>query len=107
MAMIENLSTLTTIPKKHLERLLNKVFLCIGDAVEEIVLKNEKLTEIDIGIGTLVISIYDDMLKYKFIPNNRLDKVVKSTVVEKKNSLTREIDDNLANKIINVYKDML
>ena len=52
-------------------------------------------------------NLYDDMLKYKFIPNNRLDTVVKSTVVEKKNSLTREIDDNLANKIINVYKDML
>ena len=64
MTMIENLSTLTTIPKKHLERLLNKVFLCIGDAVEETVLKNEKLTKIDIGIGTLVISIYDDVLKY-------------------------------------------
>ena len=46
MTMIENLSTLTTIPKKHLERLLNKVFLCIGDAVEETVLKNEKLTKI-------------------------------------------------------------
>lgn len=107
MTMIENLSTLTTIPKKHLERLLSKVFLCIGDAVEETVIKNEKLTEIDIGIGTLVISIYNDTLKYKFVPSNRLDKVVKSTVVEKKNNLTREIEDNLANKIINVYKDML
>lgn len=105
--MIESLSALTTIPKKHLDKLLNKVYLCVGDAIEEALIENKNISEIDIGIGTLVVKFDVDNIYYKFIPNQNMTNVIKSTIINKQNMLTRTIESNLVNRIVNVYKDIL
>lgn len=105
--MIESLSALTTIPKKHLDKLLNKVYLCIGDAIEEALIENKNMSEIDIGIGTLVVRFDTNNIYYKFIPNQDMTNTIKSTIVNKQNMLTRTVESNLVNRIVNVYKDIL
>lgn len=67
---------------------------------------HDDTAEIDMGFGTLLIHISDGNIKYKFIPSKELDKDVISTVVDEKNPITVVLENNLVNKITNIYKDL-
>ena len=102
----KDLSVLTTINELSLSRIQNKVNWCICDIVEKTVYNHENVAEIDLGFGTLVINITENEVKYKFIPSKSLEKNIVSTVVDEKNPLTFVLEDNLVNKITNIYKDL-
>lgn len=70
--VISDVSKLTNVPVKLLEKLSDKVIYSINDAVEESVLSGEYTTDIDLGIGTLSIYLDEDCVKYKFIPSAKL-----------------------------------
>lgn len=55
--IIEDISTITTIPPVSLRKLFDKVGWCICNAVEESRLKEQDITEVNIGFGTLLISV--------------------------------------------------
>ena len=105
--IIEDLSKLTTIPVKSLNKLVDKTVFCISDIVEDAVLEQKKLLEIDIGIGILHIKLESESVKYKFIPHQILETAVKDTIVNKRNLLQDTLEKVLVNRVVNTYKELL
>lgn len=105
--IINDVSTLTTIPVQSLEELVHLSSVCICDAIEEDKLKNKDICEIDIGIGTLYILISNESTKYKFIPNKELETNINTTIRKGVNPMTRLVESTLVDKIINTYKDLI
>ena len=104
--IVEDIATITTIPPASLRKLFDKVGWCICNAVEESRLRNEDITEINVGYGNLLISIENNQIQYKFIPNSKLEKGLVETIVNKKNSLVVNLEQTFANRIVKTYKDM-
>ena len=100
-----DLSTLTTIDESVFTKLTNKVEWCISDGIEKAILSGDKLVNIDLDIGTLIISLEDNAVRYKFKPSQRLEKVVINTVENETNSLVLNIEDSLIAKLTNTYKN--
>lgn len=105
--LVEDLSVLTTIDSRHISKLVDKSFICINDYVQEAIIQGENVINIDIGLGNLLINIDNNQLKYKFIPNNKLEKSIKETYINRANTLERTIESTLINRITNIYKDLL
>ena len=105
--LIQDLSKLTTISTETLDKLFEKIYYIISDNIVEAMIKEKDVTEVDIGIGTLIIRICGDDIKFKFIPNAKLQEVVKTTIVTKENKLTSVVEKVLVERITNTYKDLL
>lgn len=105
--IIEDISNLTTIPIESLNKLTTKTIYCINEAVEELILSNEESVIVDLGFGTLEISIEGDQLKYYFEPSVKLNTSVISTIKNKQNTLTNRLDSILVDRILHTYKDLL
>ena len=100
-----DLSTLTTIDESVFTKLSNKVEWCISDGIEKAILAGDKIVNIDLDIGTLVISLDDSSVKYKFKPSQRLEKTIINTVENETNSLVLNIEESLVAKLTNTYKN--
>ncbi len=105
--IIEDISKLTTIPQNALDKLVNKAMWCIGDSFQEGILLGKEITEVNIGIGTLLISNLSEEIKYKFIPNEQLEQALISIALDKKNPLELTLEKKLTSKILNTYKDII
>ena len=103
--VIEELSTLTTVSQTTLHALADKVNYCICNAVESTLFNRENLAEIDLGIGTLLIQIGDDEIKYKFLPSKQLADNLVKTIYDEQNPLVFELEKSLVNKLENPYKN--
>ena len=104
--IISDFNTLTTIPISNLEQLANKVAWIICDGVNEANLSNNSTVDIDLYIGKLSICFDNESVKYRFTPSKTLDANVKTTLLEGKSPLEKVIEDKLATKIVNTYKDL-
>lgn len=107
ISIVNDLATITTIPINSLQKLKEKEIYLICNAVEESTLQNKEITEINLGVGNLIISVENGFINYKFTPSSKLEKNLISTIVKKKNPLTNLCEEALANKIVRTYKDML
>lgn len=105
--LIEDLSNLTTIPTSTLTKLSDKAVICICNDVEESLLKEDRVTEIDLGIGTLQILVEGNDIRYRFVPNKALEANMKNTVINKKNPLTATVEESLVKRVLNTYKNYL
>lgn len=102
--MTVDLSTLLRIPNKTLEELTSKVNLCIGSAIHDGLLAKEELILIDIGIGTLSISLAD--MQCKFTPSKDLKSTIKMCINTKVDPLMLELEQSLADKLIMVCEEV-
>ena len=105
--IIKDLSDLTTTNPSTFAKLLRASEWCIGNAVEETQLAGENVTEVFIGIGTLLILTEEGSIKYKFVPTRALENNVKQTYLDGKNPLTLHLENTLAKKLTSVYKELL
>ena len=105
--LIKDLGTLTTIPENALHRLSQQALYCICNMIEESRLEGEELTNINIGIGTLTIYADDEEIKCRFTPSSALESSIKALITEGKNPLVDILEQTLAKRIINTYKDLL
>lgn len=105
--IVKDLSTLTTIEEENLNKLVEKELWCICSYVEEMINSKENFCDIDLGIGTLTISIMDNQLKFKFIPSQTLEQGVRDTIVNEKSPLRLSLEKSLVNKISNIYKELI
>lgn len=104
--LIDELSTLTTIPDKTLIKLEQKILYCICEVVYEDTLAEKELTEIDTGLGTLYFKFVNDELKCKFVPNETLKNAVTDVYKRKLNLMDDALNSSLAKKFTEVYKDL-
>lgn len=105
--LLEDISTITTLPLKTLSKLSDKSIECICNSVYESKLVDEPVSVIDIGIGKLNIIVKQDSISYNFIPSKDLDTKVKTTIIKNVNPLVKTIEEGLASRILNTYKDLI
>ena len=106
-SIVNDLAAITTIPMNSLQKLKEKEVYLICNAAEESALQGKSITEVNIGIGNLIILIEGGYITYKFTPSSKLEKSLVSTITNKKNPLTNELEEALASRVIKTYKDML
>lgn len=104
---VADVARLTTIPEDALRRLVDKFVYCITDAVAEAREAGKSAADMDIGIGTLSISLDDDEVRYKLIPGENLKSAVRSAIIDEQNLLERKLEQALVAKITGTYKDLL
>lgn len=105
--IISDISSLTMIPLKTLHKLTDKSIECICNDVYESQLNGDEISVIDLGIGKLSIKILPDNISYMFIPSKSLESEVKHTVMSKSSPLIKSIEEGLASRILNTYKDLI
>ena len=105
--LIDDVSNLLNVNQRMLGKIVDASMYSINDSVKEVIVKNENVCEIDIGIGDLIIGVYDNDLKFKFIPSAKLRESVISTIKNEENMLDVKLEENLANKLERIYKDIL
>ena len=105
--LIDDLSSLSLIKPSILNKLVDISQTCLCDYVDNLSILEESSIEIDIGIGTLNISVEDDSIKYQFKPSKKLEKNLVQTVVNGDNPLIYKIEKKLNKKILNTYKELL
>lgn len=104
---ITDLSKITTIPNKTLEKLFTKMIYCISDAVYESWEQGNDTLDLNIGIGTLSLKMTEDEVKYKFIPSEELSDAVKNTILNEQNLLEDKLEQSFVDKVTHLYKDLL
>lgn len=102
-----DLSKVTNIPEPLLDKLITKIRAIICDDVLDASLEKSNLVEIDVGIGTLTISIEDNNLKYRFTPSELFNDNIVSTIVELKSPVKDGVSTTLASKIQGLYEELL
>lgn len=105
--LIEDLNKITTIPTSKLDKLLDISKYLISQYVCEDKTQNEDISEIDIGFGQLLITKTEGEVKYKFIPSEDLQQLIKLTYNTSTGPLELKLEENLAKKFINTYKDLV
>ena len=106
MGLIEDLSTLTTIPENALKQLANKISWIICNEVDDSIKEHNAVTQVDIGIGTLTIYIEENSIRYKFIPGKALEKGLISVCTGSGNPLECAVESTLVSRIMKTYKDL-
>lgn len=104
----EDVSTLTTIPKKTLDRLNPKILYSICETIQENILDENYVAEFNFyDLFTLYIK-YDDKkaIKYRIVPSPTLEKAVSDTVKKKLNLLEDTLNLNLVTKFNDIYKNL-
>ena len=104
--ILEKVQKLTTIDDSTLKRLSNLYANCIVDAVYECALSNEDVVEMDLDFCKIIISKSNNELRYKFVPNAKLEEDIIRAIKEKKNSLDDVVLDKLKNNLLSTYKDL-
>lgn len=105
--VIKDISTITTISEKTLNKLKDRVILSICENVTEDKMEDKTLSEIDLGIGVLYIGYADtSAVKYKFIPSEELQKNVRETLNGKLNLMNDTLNAALSQAFENIYKDL-
>ena len=63
--IVEDVATITTIPKEALKKLNEKYKLAIGYALNESIKGGKLPADLDIGLGRLLIEDTDDEIQYR------------------------------------------
>lgn len=105
--LIEDISTLTEVTEKTLEKLVNVSNYCISHAIHEAHCEKRDLTTIDLGIGELTIRFIEQGIQYRFVPSDVLEKMIVQTVVGKTSPMITRVETKLQDKIDKAYKEVL
>lgn len=106
----KDVSTLTTIPEKTLDKYNKKIMYCICEAISEQLsdeTNDNDIISLDLGYGTLFVKVIDENnLKYHFKPSDFLDKEIKATLSGEESSLVKYLNESLETKFTDVYKNL-
>ena len=103
----EDLEKLTTIPEKKISELFSKLNYIFCQTIKEDMLEGKTLSTFDFGIFTVYLNYEEsDRIRYKIIPSQEMNNVIKGTINGKLNLLDDKLSSNLAEKFMNVYKDI-
>lgn len=106
-SLVNDLSAITETRRRVFEKLSQNANYCICDYLEKTVLNNEKVCNVDIGIGTLLIGIDDGVVRYKFIPSQELERCIVSTLENQQNVLVSVVDKQLVSQLNKLYDKLL
>lgn len=104
--IMQDISKITTIPERTLNKLVSKIDWCICDAVQESILCGNDSASVDVGVGTIHIVWSGEQIQYKFVPSTKLERYVADTIINKRNPLVVNLESTFVNRITKTYKDM-
>lgn len=104
--ILNDVSVLTSIPEKTLTKLNEKVLYSICEIIKEDVIAGKEISELDFGLFKVYVKHNEGEIKYKLIPSQATSKVIENTVNNKLNLLENTLNDVLAKKLLQVYKDI-
>ena len=102
-----DLSTLSTMQENDIQKLVYLSKLIISHNIYEDIILHNDISEIDIGIGKLLIKLNSDEVEYKFIPHKDMEKIIITTITKDKDYLESAIENKIYTKIKSAYKDLL
>ena len=108
MNVNKDLSALTTIPEKTLDKLNDKILYLICEGIQENIMDEKDVSEFNFfDLFTIYIK-HDDTyaIRYKVVPSSTLEKAVTSTAKNKLNLLEDTLNSSLARKFMEIYKDI-
>ena len=105
--VLQDLSTLTTIPYSNLQKLFYRLGTVIAYNVQESTKLGEQISVLDIGFGTLNIKVTTDDVYYKFIPNSAFEQDIIKSVLDSDIKLVNDLEESLRNKVLTTYKDLM
>ena len=105
--ILDDICEITTIPNASMHKLFDKIGFCIANAIYEGYLNKQQIIEVNIGLGTIIVSIDSNQLVYKFVPSCKLEKNIVDSIRNNKNPLDIKLEETFVNRILNTYKDML
>ncbi len=103
--LAEDLSQLTTIQLASINRLAKQAMWIICDAVENAVQNKDDQVDIDFGFGILKIKFDNEGVRYRFVPKPTFENSINKAIVDEQNPLQLALEQSLADKITNVYKE--
>lgn len=103
--ILEDVSTLTSVPQKYLNKLTTASMWSICDSLTEN--KETQVHDFDIGLGTLSLFITDDSVKYKFVPSKNFEESVKYTIKTGQSPVLQSLENTAILKILDLYRDLL
>lgn len=104
--LLDDISSLTTIQKISLDRLVIQANKCICHNVQEAIVDKSSGVCINIGIGNIFIYINNDEIKYRFEPSSKLESGIADTVLTGKSPIIEDIEQSLISKVNTVYKEL-
>ena len=104
---VKGAKALSTLNDKAADRFVRGELLSIVDAVADMRLDGGDEAEVGIGFGTLRIRFDDGALKWRFEPNEALEKACVDAAMHKKNLLVDAMGKSLSAKLTGIYKDLL
>ena len=105
--LISDLHAITRVNTKLFSKLLSNCESLICDSINELDVSGEDILELDIGIGTISFILQEDCLSYDFYPSESLKTKLVFTLENKINPVITTAEQNLEQKLLATYKDLL
>lgn len=107
MNVIESISKLTSIPLRYIEKIfsLEQDYVCY--AIQQAFCEKQNNVDVDIGIGTLSILVENENIYYKFLPSQSLETDIQHTVSVNEAPIIKKLEENIKEKVLNAYKELL
>ena len=107
MNVTDNISRLTSIPLRYIEKIfsLEQDYICY--AIQQAFCEKQNNVDIDIGIGTLSILVENENVYYKFLPSQSLENDIQHTVSINEAPMIKKLEENIKDKVLNAYKELL
>lgn len=100
-----DVGTLLHLPAKTLSEFSEKMCLCISSIIREAKLNNQSDVQINIGTGILSIQLSD--MQCKFIPDKILKTAIKRGLSADIDPLEMALDQALSEKLIEACQEVL
>ena len=106
MDIKEKLNILTSISTQTFDSLWDIIDWVHSDDIVTQFIENKDIIELPIIEGSIYIKLDNDVVKYKFIPNEKFSNTVKETIMNKKSKLMSVSINKLKDGLTKTYKDI-
>lgn len=103
--VINDVGTLLKVPNKVLDKLTDKMNLCIGSTICSAKDEGLDAVVINIGIGTLSVNLID--MTCKFVPSKDLKNTIKRCITMNVDPLELALEEELSDRLIAVCEETL
>lgn len=105
--IVEDINTLTSIPRANIAKLMQKISWLITNAVYESKQKGEDLTELNLNFGKLYILKSGDKLKYRFQPSKKLESALIDVFTKDTEPVAEEAENAVTETLLRAYKELM
>ena len=103
--LTDDIAILTNVSKTNIEEIVKLIEKNIAHSVIEQKLSNE-FDYIDVGIGSLKISVDNNELRYSFIPSESLNNRIINSIKSNKSPIIEDLDKSVIHRIKKAYKEL-